>query len=166
MESPKNSQTKPIPSDQLGSIGDLIKATGLSRHTLHYYEKLGLISPEKRTDSNYRLYAMESTVKVLSFIKKSQILNFSLDEIKDLLSIYHRKRKPCKEIKALLKNKITKVENAIRELTSQKEFLLQVSDTWDHVHPDTSKDVICTLIDNLGAENTQPKMDDIQSKYF
>ena len=37
-------------------ISDLAAATGLSRHTLNFYLKLGLIEESGRTESNYRFF--------------------------------------------------------------------------------------------------------------
>ena len=37
-------------------ISDLASATGLSRHTLNFYLKLGLIQESGRTESNYRFF--------------------------------------------------------------------------------------------------------------
>ncbi len=148
MESHNKSRINP----NLGTIGDLIEATGLSRHTIHYYEKIELIKPIERTVSNYRLYELESTIKILRFIKKSQVLHFSLTEIKNLLSIYHEHKKPCGEVRALLKKKITKVEDAISDLRSQKEFLLKVNNEWDHLSESSLNESICPLIENVHSD--------------
>jgi DNA-binding transcriptional MerR regulator len=37
-------------------ISDLASVTGLSRHTLNFYLKLGLIKESGRTESNYRFF--------------------------------------------------------------------------------------------------------------
>jgi MerR family transcriptional regulator, thiopeptide resistance regulator len=37
-------------------ISDLASATGLSRYTLNFYLKLGLIEESGRTESNYRFF--------------------------------------------------------------------------------------------------------------
>ena len=37
-------------------ISDLASVTGLSRHTLNFYLKLGLIEESGRTESNYRFF--------------------------------------------------------------------------------------------------------------
>ena len=38
------------------TVGMLAKFTGVSVHTIKYYEKIGLLSSARREHSNYRLY--------------------------------------------------------------------------------------------------------------
>lgn len=42
------------------TVGMLSKFTGVSVHTIKYYEKLGLISSSRREQSNYRSYDVKS----------------------------------------------------------------------------------------------------------
>jgi len=44
-----------MPSDIL-TVGDLAQRTGLSVRTLHYYDKIGLLSPSLHTAGGYRVY--------------------------------------------------------------------------------------------------------------
>ena len=57
-------------------IGELETRSGASRHTLRYYEQIGLISPTRRTN-NYRVYTAQ-TLKDLTFIQRAQSMGFSL----------------------------------------------------------------------------------------
>ena len=41
------------------SIGDMVKAFSLSRSTLLYYDKIGLLTPSARTPANYRQYTQD-----------------------------------------------------------------------------------------------------------
>ena len=50
-------------------IGELERHSGASRHTLRYYESVGLISAQ-RQGNNYRDYSAQ-TVKDLSFIQQA-----------------------------------------------------------------------------------------------
>jgi len=36
-------------------VGDLAKRCGLTVHTLHHYDSIGLLEPSARSDSGYRL---------------------------------------------------------------------------------------------------------------
>ncbi len=40
-------------------IGEIEARSGASRHTLRYYEQIGLISPQRRTN-NYRVYTAQT----------------------------------------------------------------------------------------------------------
>ena len=48
----------PLPR-RLWKVGDLIRATGLTRQTLHTYTLLGLITEEERTPGGQRLFGDE-----------------------------------------------------------------------------------------------------------
>ncbi|GAB4266712.1 MAG: hypothetical protein Kow0080_08170 [Candidatus Promineifilaceae bacterium] len=67
------------------TIGELAKRVGVATSTLRFYEKDGLIAPDGRSDSGYRLYHPEQE-KRLRFIQRAQRLGFSLNDIKVLLN--------------------------------------------------------------------------------
>jgi DNA-binding transcriptional MerR regulator len=56
-------------------IGELEARSGASRHTLRYYEQIGLISALRRTN-NYRVYTAQ-TLQDLVFIQRAQSMGFS-----------------------------------------------------------------------------------------
>ena len=60
-------------------IGELASATGLSRDTLRFYEKRGLLQPRRR-DNGYRDYPPEA-VQWLCYLRSAQQLGFTLSEI-------------------------------------------------------------------------------------
>lgn len=65
-------------------IGELAKAASISERTIDYYTKLGLISPEKRTNKNYRLYSAE-TLQRLERINQMKREKYTLEEIREKL---------------------------------------------------------------------------------
>ena len=71
------------PPRKLYRIGEIIKYTGLSRQTLHYYTMLGLIQEEERTDAGHRLYGegVFETLSEIEGLKKEK----TLAEIRNLL---------------------------------------------------------------------------------
>jgi DNA-binding transcriptional MerR regulator len=71
------------------TIGEVSKRLGLSRDTLRFYEKKGIITPEKK-ENGYRQYTYEDTRKLLD-IMFFRRLNFSIDDIDRILhrSSYH-----------------------------------------------------------------------------
>lgn len=60
-------------------IGELAEATGLSRDTLRYYEKRGLLAA-RRSGNGYRDYP-EEAADWLRYIRMAQALGFTLQEI-------------------------------------------------------------------------------------
>jgi DNA-binding transcriptional MerR regulator len=67
-------------------IGEVAEAVGLSIRTLRHWDEVGIVVPSARTVGGFRLYTDDDIV-VLGYVKKLKPLNFSLDEIKDLLEL-------------------------------------------------------------------------------
>jgi DNA-binding transcriptional MerR regulator len=65
-------------------IGEVAERVGLSLRTVRYYEEMGLISPEKRTDGGFRLYTDENIDRLMT-IKQMKPLGFSVEEMRELL---------------------------------------------------------------------------------
>jgi MerR family mercuric resistance operon transcriptional regulator len=68
------------------TIGQLAKEAGVGVETVRYYQRRGLIDTPKRPFSGRRVYPQE-TLGTLGFIRRAQLLGFSLEEIKGLLAI-------------------------------------------------------------------------------
>jgi DNA-binding transcriptional MerR regulator len=66
-------------------IGEVSERTGLSLRTIRYYEEVGLVRPSARTPGGFRLYT-EPDVARLNLVKRMKPLEFSLEEMRDLLA--------------------------------------------------------------------------------
>ncbi len=71
-------------------ISELAKQTGISAHTLRYYEKIELLARSDRNESNYRVYNGDDVITA-QFIKRSKECGFSLAETASLLAINNDK---------------------------------------------------------------------------
>jgi len=69
------------------SIGDVCGSTGLSPRTVRYYEELGLLPGVRRKNGGRRVYGPDELER-LRFIQRLKTLGLSLQEIKDLNSLY------------------------------------------------------------------------------
>jgi DNA-binding transcriptional MerR regulator len=67
-------------------IGEVAERTGLSLRTIRYYEEIGLVRPNCRTQGGFRLYT-EPDVARLNLVKRMKPLGFTLDEARDLLGV-------------------------------------------------------------------------------
>jgi MerR family transcriptional regulator, copper efflux regulator len=113
-------------SSQLLTSGQLGVATGLSRGALRLYEKYGLISPERRTSSGYRVFS-EDTVITLNAIKVACKAGFTLAEVGDLLAIIDAEPFSSIAIKKAIQQKIAEVDAKIDHLSQFKRFMQRVS---------------------------------------
>lgn len=67
-------------------IGEVAERTGLSLRTIRYYGEVGLVAASTRSRGGFRLYT-EADVERLLLIKRMKPLDFSLEEMSDLLGI-------------------------------------------------------------------------------
>lgn len=103
-------------------IGQLAKAAATQVEAIRYYEREGLLSPGRRSESNYRLYD-EVDVHRLAFIRHCRCLDMSLDEIRVLLRHKDAPRSDCAEVNAVLDGHISHVVERIRELQALEKEL-------------------------------------------
>lgn len=67
------------------SIGEFSEKTGIPIPTLHYYDEIDLLRPEKNPSSGHRIYNYQDII-ILQKILSLKFLGYSLDEIKNLLN--------------------------------------------------------------------------------
>ena len=127
------------------NIGQAAKASGLTAKMLRYYERIGLLAPAGRTDSGYRQYGAED-LRVLAFVRRSRELGFSLEEIRQLLSLWQDRQRASADVKALAKRHIAELDQKIAELTRLRSTLGELISC---CHGDASPE--CPILDTLGG---------------
>jgi DNA-binding transcriptional MerR regulator len=125
-------------------IGTVARETGLSVPTIRYYERLGLLSQAPRSAAGYRRYGKEA-VEELRFVKKAQALGFSLDEIKDILTLSRSGAKPCAHVLDLARHHLRAVEQRIAQLTRFRGQLAGEIAKWEGV-AEPACDGLCQII--------------------
>ena len=108
------------------TIGKLAKACDVNIDTIRYYEGLGLLSPEGRTEAGYRVYNSDSLNR-LKFIRQAQRLDFTLEEIKELLNLRISDNAKCADVKKQAEAKIALVEAKEKELKKIKKGLKELA---------------------------------------
>ena len=74
---------------RMHQIGEVAEAVGLSLRTIRYYEEVGVVPPSGRTAGGFRLYT-DDDIERLRLVKQMKPLDFSLEEIRDLLDVRDR----------------------------------------------------------------------------
>ena len=100
-------------------VGELANALGTTVRTLHHYESLGLLSPERSNGSGHRIYG-ESQVRRLQKIQLLRKLGFPLREIKTLLS---GSGMPFLDLIRMHKERISRQFDQLREVRDMLEEL-------------------------------------------
>lgn len=105
-------------------IGEVAEKTGVSKDTIRYYEKLGLLKvPKKaRRDNNYKEYSQE-IIEKLQIIKRAKYLGFTLVEIQEFMDSWFNKTLSNEERIALFETRIAMVEDKIKALEEVKGHL-------------------------------------------
>ncbi len=103
-------------------ISEVTKRTGLSADTLRYYEKIRLLPRVPRNTSGIRQYN-EKDLSRLKFIKRAQRMNFTLDEIRNLLAMREDPQHAKDEIRQLTAKKLSDIESHLIDLSTLKNEL-------------------------------------------
>ena len=77
-------------------IGEVAERTRLSLRTIRYYEEAGLLRSVTRSSGGFRLYS-DADVERLLLLRQAKPLGFSLDKLRDLLSVLDRLREQGQE---------------------------------------------------------------------
>jgi DNA-binding transcriptional MerR regulator len=104
---------------QMFTIGQVAKRYSLSRSTLIYYDKIGVLSPSGRSESNYRLYS-ESDLEKMDRIMLFRSAGLSLDAISTLLG------KEGSDLNSAFERRLTSINNEIQGLRSQQQVILKL----------------------------------------
>ena len=111
-------------------IGEVAKVTGIGIETLRFYEKSGLLDSPSRTESGYRIYNAD-VLDRLDFIKRAQVLGFSLDEIKRIIGDRRAGQSPCAEVREIVRNRLAELDARMREMKRYRNELATALADWD-----------------------------------
>ena len=96
-------------------IRELADQTRVTAKTIRYYESIGVLLPPRRKPNGYRDYG-ESDVNRVRFVASARRLEFSLDDITEILALRDRREAPCRVVLDLLDEKADEVHQRIAEL--------------------------------------------------
>ena len=109
-------------------IGELAKLANVTPDTIRYYEKQQLIDHELRTEGGFRLYT-DNDLQRLRFIRYARQLGFTLESIRELLSIrIDPQHHTCQESKSIVQARLDEVEERIQELQAMQRSLQRLND--------------------------------------
>lgn len=126
-------------------IGAIASESGIPIKTIRYYDDLGLLKTNGRTEGGYRIFDSDVFVR-LKFIKRAQNLGLSLSEIKEFLEVHDRGNLPCDQIKVKLEEKLEVIEQHIQQLHILKQELKGLLWGWQKI-PEHPEETICPIIE-------------------
>ena len=101
-------------------IGVLSEKAGISRDSIRFYEKIGLLPPPQRSANGYRYYP-EGLVEQLKLLNHAKELGFSLKEIKEISELFLSKKLSRKQMNSFLARKNDEIDEKILELKKFKK---------------------------------------------
>lgn len=124
------------------TIGQAAKLSGVGVETIRFYERQGLIEQPPKPINGFRSYPPEA-VRKIRFIRRAKEINFSLREIRELLSFYFETQADCADVRERAKIKIVAMEAKIAALEKMKSALQALVDECG------SREGICPILESL-----------------
>ena len=115
------------------TIGELARAADVNVETVRYYHRRGLLPAPERPAGGIRRYPPEALSR-LRFVKRSQALGFSLDDVDALLSLDDGQT--CSAARGIGENKLADIRQRIRDLRRLERALKTLGDR--SIHPRSS----------------------------
>lgn len=103
-------------------INELAKRTGLSVHTIRFYERYGFIQGRRNASptNNYFHYDEEAVAK-LELVIDAKSVGFTLQEIAEILDAWYGDLYTVKQKRQILETKIGVLDARIKELRNMKK---------------------------------------------
>jgi DNA-binding transcriptional MerR regulator len=114
------------------SIGDMAATSGLSVHTLRYYERIGLIAPIPRLSSGHRRYSRE-TVEVVESLSYLRAAGLSMDDMRTYLANLERGDAAAADHAALLGAHARTLAEQIGKLRVRQAYIEAKAGYWQAV---------------------------------
>jgi len=129
------------------NIGTASKQSGLPAKTIRYYEDIGLLRAGRR-GNGYRVYE-ESDIHKLRFLQRARGLGFSVEDCRQLLSLYENRNRASSDVKALAQARLDEIDMKLAELQSLRGSL---GDLILACRGDDRPD--CPILNDLAAEKS------------
>lgn len=128
------------------NIGEAAAASGVSAKMIRYYEEIGLVKPERRTSSNYRVYG-ENEVHRLRFVRRARTLGFSLEETERLLALWSDTSRKNDDVRAVALDHLRDLEEKMESMRVMADTLKTLVDRCeDGNRPE------CPILGNLAGD--------------
>jgi MerR family Zn(II)-responsive transcriptional regulator of zntA len=121
-------------------IREVSEKTGLSAHTIRFYEQQGLLNADHttRAANGYRQYST-AVIERLELIKHGQECGFTLAEIRAVIDIWQAGKLSLTQKAAILREKIAVLKGQITRLEEMRVYL---QDELDAIPPDSETDTV------------------------
>ena len=131
------------------TVNQISKRSGYAPHVVRYYARIGLLTPARHPDNGYQLFSRDDTAR-LRFIRLSQSLGFTLDEISHFLGMSEAGESPCREVREIMCRRVEENRQRLVDLIALQRRMEQALARWKDM-PDVapSNGTVCHLIESV-----------------
>jgi DNA-binding transcriptional MerR regulator len=104
----------------------------------------------------------EEVLERLSFIKRAQVLGFSLDEIKQIIAEKRAGRSPCADVRAIVRQRLQELDERMREMRRYRNELAAALSEWDEVGDWEGH--VCGLIEGTHIEHQMDRKKRVEKR--
>lgn len=112
-------------------IGEVAHGAGVSVDAIRFYERMGLVEPEERTASGYRLYGSHAVQRVAD-LKTLQAVGLTLEEIAAVFASAGDKKVACAHVSPRFEAVIERLNTKIAELSALRDSAVAQSEQCRH----------------------------------
>lgn len=128
-------------------IGEICRLSGLSKDTIRFYEKQGLIQvPRKDLRFNtYKEYSVD-TLRSLLVIKRLKDFGFTLNEIGEYLELIVMNRASCDTVSDKITQKVQLIDQKMEELRQIRSLLTKGVEDCLRCQPPSQSNENCPIL--------------------
>jgi DNA-binding transcriptional MerR regulator len=124
------------------TIKQVAEATGLSIHTLRYYEKVGLLAPIQRASNGHRQYSAEDIVW-LEFLVRLRETGMPIQKVLAFADLVRQQPYLIKQRRVLLEEHRDRLKQHLEELTHHLQVINLKIDHYKHLEATGENDRNC-----------------------
>ena len=135
-------------------INQLAIITGVSPKTIRYYESIGVLPDPHRSPNGYREYE-DGDVERLKLVAGARRLEFSLDDVTEIIAMRDRREAPCRVMLDKLVQKADESAQRIAELQRLEQELRHLHELGQTFPTDDvdGKACVCHLVSEQSDVN-------------
>lgn len=128
-------------------VTELANTLSTTPDTVRYYTRIGLISPVKNPENGYKSYS-KTVQQRLKFILSARQLDFSVEEIKEILIEADKGHSACPIVREIVEHRLAQTEKQFQAALLLREKLRNAITDWQ-TKPDKmpTGHMICHLIE-------------------
>jgi len=131
----------------------LAKSLGITPDTVRFYSRIGVLNPQKNPNNGYREYS-DKDISRMKFILCARQLDFSVDDIKQILAEADNQRSPCPTVRRLIEQRLQETEQQFEETIKLRDRMREAVKEWSLLPDRVPKGhMICHLIENFTANS-------------